>query len=141
MTIYNCRDNITLIDDTVHSHPQGVRAAIDVLSNIGKHRKIAIIGQMRELGDLREEEYRKVGEYVCEQEIDLLITYGFRTEEIGAQAKVKGISAENVYHFTNRDKLHELLSKIIKKDDTILVKGASKTNMFETVKFIDQTFS
>ena len=140
LTIYNCRDNITLLDDTVHSHPEGVRAAIDVLSNIGKHRKIAIIGQMRELGDLREEEYRKVGEYVCEQEIDLLITYGFRTDEIGTQAKVKGLPSENVYHFTNRDKLHELLSTIIEKDDTILVKGASKTNMFETVKFIDQTF-
>ncbi|WP_342511548.1 YheC/YheD family protein [Sporosarcina sp. FSL K6-1522] len=140
LTIYNCRDNITLLDDTVHSHPEGVKAAIDVLSNIGKHRKIAIIGQMRELGDLREEEYRKVGEYVCEQEIDVLITYGFRTEEIGTQAKGKGFPAGNVYHFTNKDKLHELLSRLIEKDDTILVKGASKTNMFETVKFIDQTF-
>ncbi|WP_084375174.1 YheC/YheD family protein [Neobacillus soli] len=140
LTIYNCRDNITLIDDTVHSHPQGVRAAIDVLSNIGKHRKIAIIGQMRELGDLREEEYRKVGEYVFDKEIDLLITYGFRTEEIGAQAKAKGFPANNVYHFTNRDQLHELLVRTVKKDDTILVKGASKTNMFDTVKFLDQTF-
>lgn len=140
LTIYNCRDNITLLDDTVHSHPEGVRAAIDVLSSIGKHRKIAIIGQMRELGDLREEEYRKVGEYVCQQEIDILITYGFRTDDIGAQAKIKGFPPENVYHFTNKDKLHELLARIIEKDDTILVKGASKTNMFEIVKFIDQTF-
>lgn len=140
LTIYNCRDNITLLDDTVHSHPEGVRAAIDVLSNIGKHRNIAIIGQMRELGDLREEEYRKVGEYVCAREIDILITYGFRTDEIGTQAKVKGFPSGNVYHFTNKDKLHELLSKIIEKDDTILVKGASKTNMFDTVKFIDQNF-
>ena len=41
---------------------------------------------MRELGELREEEYRKVGEYVQEKEIDVLITYGFRTEEIGQQA-------------------------------------------------------
>jgi UDP-N-acetylmuramoyl-tripeptide--D-alanyl-D-alanine ligase len=140
LTIYNCRDNITLLDDTVHSHPEGVRAAIDVLSNVGKHRKIAIIGQMRELGDLREEEYRKVGEYVYQQEVDILITYGFRTDDIGAQAKTKGFPPENVYHFTNKDKLHDLLAEIIGKDDTILVKGASKTNMFETVKFIDQTF-
>ncbi|MBE1553884.1 YheC/YheD family protein [Sporosarcina limicola] len=141
MTIYNCRNNITLIDDTVHSHPQGVRAAIDVLKAIGKQRKIAIIGQMRELGDLREEEYRKVGNYIHEQEIDVLITYGFRTEEIGEQAKAKGFPVKNSYHFTNRDKLHELLSNMINKEDTILVKGASKTNMFDTVKFIDQTFS
>ena len=141
LTIYNCKNNITMIDDTVHSHPEGVRAAIDVLVNLAKQRKIAIIGQMRELGDLREREYRKVGDYVQQQGIDLLITYGFRTEEIGAQAKRMGMPAENIYHFTDREKLHTLLSKVIRPDDTILIKGASKTNMFETVKFIDQNYS
>ena len=141
LTIYNCKDNITLIDDTVHSHPEGVRAAIDVLVNLAKHRKIAIIGQMRELGDLREKEYQKVGDYIQQQEIDLLITYGFRTEEIGAQAMKKGMAADNIHHFTDREKLHALLSKLIRQNDTILIKGASKTNMFETVKFIDQNYS
>ncbi|WP_107923787.1 YheC/YheD family protein [Lysinibacillus parviboronicapiens] len=140
LTLYNCRDQITVIDDTVHSHPQGVRAAIDVLTNIAKNRKIAIIGQMRELGDLREQEYRKVGEYICEQEIDILITYGFRTEEMGAAALAKGMNKANIYHYTNKDELHKLLEKIVKPHDTILVKGASKTNMFETVKFLDQTY-
>ncbi len=140
LTIYNCRDDITLIDDTVHSHPQGVRAAIDVLTNIAKKRKIAIIGQMRELGDLRQEEYRKLGEYIYEQDIDLFITYGFRTEEMGAAAKAKGMDPAKIYHFLNKDELHELLEKVIQPRDTILVKGASKTNMFETVKFLDQKF-
>ncbi len=140
LTIYNCRDNITVIDDTVHSHPQGVRAAIDVLTNIAEKRKIAIIGQMRELGDLREEEYRKLGEYVYEQDIDLFITYGFRTEEMGAAAKANGMDPAKVYHFLNKEELHELLEKIIKPHDTILVKGASKTNMFETVKFLDENY-
>ncbi|MDQ0215843.1 UDP-N-acetylmuramoyl-tripeptide--D-alanyl-D-alanine ligase [Oikeobacillus pervagus] len=140
LTLYHCRDNITVIDDTVHSHPQGVHAAIDVLTNIGKNRKIAIIGQMRELGDLREEEYRKVGDYVCEAKLDVLITYGFRTDEIGDHAKKKGFPPESVYHFTNKDLLHETLTKIIQEGDTILIKGASKTNMFETVKFLDQTY-
>lgn len=141
LTIYNCKDNITLIDDTVHSHPEGVRAAIDVLMNLAKHRKIAIIGQMRELGDIREREYRKLGDYIQQQGIDLLITYGFRTEEIGAQAKRRGMAADKIHHFTDREKLHALLMNLISKDDTILIKGASKTNMFETVKFIDQNYS
>ncbi|WP_082732028.1 YheC/YheD family protein [Sporosarcina sp. HYO08] len=140
LTIYNCRDNITVIDDTVHSHPQGVKAALDVLSTIGKGRKIAIIGQMRELGNLREREYRKVGDYVSQLGIDLLITYGFRTEEMGMQAKANGFNAKNIYHFTDKEKLHALLQSIVKKDDTILVKGASKTNMFDTVKFLDETY-
>ncbi|HEX5564019.1 MAG TPA: UDP-N-acetylmuramoyl-tripeptide--D-alanyl-D-alanine ligase, partial [Sporosarcina sp.] len=127
--------------DTVHSHPEGVRAAIDVLMNLAKHRKIAIIGQMRELGDIREREYRKLGDYIQQQGIDLLITYGFRTEEIGAQAKRRGMAADKIHHFTDREKLHALLMNLISKDDTILIKGASKTNMFETVKFIDQNYS
>ncbi len=136
LTIYRCKRNITLIDDTVHSHPQGVKAAIDVLSSIARRRKVAIIGQMRELGDLREAEYKKVGEYVTEQDIDIFITYGFRTDEMNAAAKAKGFNPQNTYHFTNKEKLHELLEKIIKQGDTILIKGASKTNMFETVKFL-----
>ncbi|MBS4172200.1 YheC/YheD family protein [Bacillus sp. FJAT-49736] len=140
LTIYRCKDNITVIDDTVHSHPQGVKAAIDVLCNIGNKRKVAIIGQMRELGDLRDDEYRKLGNYICEKDIDILITYGYKTEEIGKQAERKGFPKQNIYHFTDKEALHELLLKIIKRGDTILVKGASKTNMFDTVKFLDQTF-
>lgn len=140
LTIYNCRDAITVIDDTVHSHPQGVRAAIDVLTNIAKKRKVAIIGQMRELGVLREEEYKKVGEYIYEVGIDEFITYGFRTDEMSNAAIAKGMDPSKVRHFINKDELHAYLEKLIKPDDTILVKGASKTNMFETVKFLDQTF-
>ncbi|WP_404804118.1 YheC/YheD family protein [Lysinibacillus sp. S1] len=140
LTIYNCRDDITVIDDTVHSHPQGVRAALDVLKNIATNRKVAIIGQMRELGVLREEEYRKVGEYVYEIGIDEFITYGFRTDEMSNAAIAKGMDPSRVHHFINKDQLHALLEKLIKPHDTILVKGASKTNMFETVKFLDQTF-
>jgi len=139
LTIYNLRDDITVIDDTVHSHPQGVRAAIDVLTNIAKKRKVAIIGQMRELGVLREEEYRKVGEYIYEEGIDEFITYGFRTDEMSNAAIEMGMDPARVHHFINKDALHALLDKLIKPHDTILVKGASKTNMFETVKYLDQT--
>ncbi|MEK4170280.1 YheC/YheD family protein [Lysinibacillus sp. FSL L8-0312] len=140
LTIYNLRDDITVIDDTVHSHPQGVRAAIDVLTNIAKERKVAIIGQMRELGVLREEEYKKVGEYIYEVGIDEFITYGFRTEEMSNAAIVKGMDPSKVHHFINKDELHVLLETLVEPHDTILVKGASKTNMFETVKFLDETF-
>lgn len=138
LTLYHCRQQITVIDDTVHSHPQGAKAAVDVLKNISKKRKIAIIGQMRELGDLREAEYKKLGAYIAEQNVDVLITYGFRTEEIGAAAVEAGVSAKNVHHFLNKEQLHNLLDKLVKRGDTILVKGASKTNMFETVQYLDR---
>ncbi|MCH7322329.1 YheC/YheD family protein [Solibacillus sp. MA9] len=140
LTLYHCRNDILLIDDTVHSHPQGVRAALDVLGEIAKGRKVAIIGQMRELGDLREEEYRKLGAYIGDKKIDQLITYGFRTEEIGIAAQKSGIPAMNIHHFINKDQLHLFLKGMVRRGDTILVKGASKTNMFETIQFLDKQF-
>lgn len=140
LTLYHCRNDIVLIDDTVHSHPQGVRAALDVLGEIAKGRTVAIIGQMRELGDLREEEYRKLGAYIGDKKIDQLITYGFRTEEIGIAAQKSGIPAKNIHHFINKDQLHLFLKGLVRRGDTILVKGASKTNMFETIQFLDNQF-
>ncbi|SFC78101.1 UDP-N-acetylmuramoyl-tripeptide--D-alanyl-D-alanine ligase [Bacillus sp. OV322] len=140
LTVYNQKNDIILIDDTVHSHPEGLRAAIDVLANIGKQRKIAVIGEIRALGNLREAEYRKIGEFVYDKKIDLFITYGDQTETMGDQAKIKGFPAKDVYHFDDRNQLHEFLKEIIKKDDTILVKGASRANMYETIKFLKKAF-
>ncbi|MCP3762290.1 YheC/YheD family protein [Domibacillus sp. A3M-37] len=141
MTIYQLKESMTMIDDTVHSHPQAVIAAIDVLKNIAKGRKIAILGQMRELGDLRDEQYKKVGEYLAEQSIDLIITYGYRADAIGAGAIGASFPEESVKHFLDKDKMHEYLQEILQEKDTILIKGASKTNMFDTVAFLDTTYA
>lgn len=140
LTVFNRKNNITLIDDTVHSHPEGVKAAINVLSNIGKQRRIAVIGEIRALGELREAEYRKIGEYIFERNIELFITYGSQTNVMGEQAIKKGLTPENVYHFEDRNELHEFLKGIIQANDTILVKGASRANMYETIKFLKKTF-
>ena len=139
MTIYHLNESITLIDDTVHSHPQAVMAAIDVLKNIGPARKIAILGQMRELGDLQAEQYQKLGQYLVKQEIDIVITYGYRTEAIGTAAIISGMPPTHVKHFLDKEQMHDFLKELIHEHDTILVKGASKTQMFDTVKFISTT--
>ena len=70
---------------------------------------------MRELGELREEEYSKVGEYIQEKGIDVLVTYGFRTEEIGEQAKVKGFSAKIFIILPNKEEVKCVVEKIVKR--------------------------
>lgn len=140
MTIYDLKGSMTMIDDTVHSHPQAVMAAIDVLKNIAPARKIAVLGQMRELGDLRDKQYQKVGEYLAKQNIDLIITYGYRADAIGAGAIGASFPKESVKHFLDKDEMHEYLQEILQEKDTILIKGASKTNMFDTVSFLDTTY-
>lgn len=140
MTVYHLTNSITMIDDTVHSHPQAVMAAIDVLKNIAPARKIAVLGQMRELGDLRDEQYKKVGKYLAEQNIDVIITYGYRADAIGAGAIESSFPPKSVKHFLDKDLMHNYLLALLQEKDTILVKGASKTNMFDTVAFLDNAF-
>ncbi|MFC0523293.1 YheC/YheD family protein [Pontibacillus salicampi] len=139
MTMYHLNRNMTMIDDTVHSHPQAVMAAVDVLANIAKGRTIAILGQMRELGDLRDAQYQHIGEYVAEKNIDMVVTYGYRADAIGIAAKAAGIKEEMILHFLDKEKMHEALMERLQDNDTILVKGASKTHMFDTVKFLSDT--
>ncbi|MDQ0973058.1 UDP-N-acetylmuramoyl-tripeptide--D-alanyl-D-alanine ligase [Neobacillus niacini] len=137
LTIYHLKHSITLIDDSVHSTPQGVVAAIDVLKNISPNRKIAVLGRMIGLGDRRVEQYQKIGRYLVKQGIDMVITYGRYAKGIGYEAIDAGLPPENFKHFMDEEAMHEYLLNILQENDTILVKGASIMNMFNTVQFLN----
>jgi UDP-N-acetylmuramoyl-tripeptide--D-alanyl-D-alanine ligase len=139
LTIYNLNHSITLIDDSVHSTPQGVLAAIDVLNNIGPARKIAVLGRMIGLGDTRAEQYNQIANYLVSQGIDVLITFGKYAKEIGNYAISAGLPSKNFKHFSDKDSMHEHLLNILEENDSILVKGASILNMYDTVKFLTTT--
>ncbi len=142
LNLYHLRDGIIVIDDTVHAHPPAVKAAIDVLLQIGKGKKIAVLGSMSELGDRSEEEHEGIGRYVAERDIDLLYTYGNISVQIGAGALAAGFPPERVEHFTGlkRKLLHKELTKNIGPETTVLVKGASRLNLFETVTFLNDLY-
>ncbi len=135
LTVYHLNHSITLIDDSVHSTPQGVMAAIDVIKNISPARKIAVLGRMIGLGERRIEQYKKIGKYLVEQGIDIVLTYGRNARGIGYEAINSGLPPENFKHFMDREAMHEYLLKVLQENDTILVKGASIMNMYNTVEF------
>jgi UDP-N-acetylmuramoyl-tripeptide--D-alanyl-D-alanine ligase len=137
LTVYHLKHSITLIDDSVHSTPQGVIAAIDVLKNISPNRKIAVLGRMIGLGDRRVEQYQKIGKYLVKQGVDMVITYGRYAKGIGYEAIDAGLPRENFNHFIDEEAMHEHLLNVLQENDTILVKGASIMNMFNTVQFLN----
>ncbi|MEH7492898.1 YheC/YheD family protein [Neobacillus niacini] len=137
LTVYHLNQSLTLIDDSVHSTPQGVVAAIDVLKNISPSRKIAVLGRMIGLGDRRVEQYQKIGQYLVKQGIDIVITYGRYAKGIGLEAINAGLPPENFKHFLDEEAMHEYLLNVLQENDTILVKGASIMNMFNTVQFLN----
>jgi UDP-N-acetylmuramoyl-tripeptide--D-alanyl-D-alanine ligase len=138
LAIHRLKDGINVIDDTVHSHPPAVKAAIDVLLNLAKQKKMAILGSMPELGVRTYQDYKDIGRYVAEKKLDFLYTFGKSSLHIGEEAIKVGYPANQVKHYKQSylKVMHRELVQTIEPGLTILVKGASRLNMYETVKFL-----
>ncbi|MCC8066319.1 MAG: UDP-N-acetylmuramoyl-tripeptide--D-alanyl-D-alanine ligase [Clostridiales bacterium] len=123
-------DLFTIIDDCYNANPVSMKASLEVLQD-GLNRKVAILGDMGELGTEEEEMHRGVGEFAGGLDIDLCICTGPLSAHIA-----EGIHAVNpemkTVVFPNLQTLLAQLSSLICRDDTILVK-ASHFMHFEKV--------
>lgn len=125
----------TLIDDCYNANPASMRAAIDLLA-LAQGRKVAVLGDMFELGERKEALHGEVGEYAIKK-ADILICTGPLSRHMYEKAKEcqELFGSENkreVYYFADRDEMMRALSGILKKGDAILVK-ASHGMQFEKV--------
>lgn len=128
-------NNLTIINDYFNANHDSMKAGLETLNKIGAKRRVAILGDMLELGEYSEELHRKVGKEVVKNNIDILITVGNLSKFIAEEAKKMGL--KNAYSFDNNSECIANLNKIIKPNDTILIK-ASKCMWFgEIAKSIE----
>lgn len=111
-----------IVDDCYNANPVSMKAAIDLLTE-AQGRKVAILGDMFELGENERELHYGVGRYVAEKEIDLVLLAGELSTEM-ERAILAGGTKTQVVHYLTRDLLIEDLPNHIKKGDTILVKAS-----------------
>lgn len=121
----------TLLDDTYNSSPQSTLAALNLLDELDG-RKIAVLGDMLELGSYEEEGHRKVGLRVIDS-VDILITVGRLGRIIGQEAKKWGLPASAVHLLEDNSQAIELLMEIVAPSDVILVKGSRALHLEEVV--------
>lgn len=124
-----------IINDSYNANPASARAALQVLSeaSAGGSRKIAVLGDMLELGERSEASHREVGRAVNDAGVDLLAAVGERAKYIGLGAQEAGLPGGRVrYYRTAREAAGEL-KKIIAPGDVILVKGSRGMKMEEFV--------
>ncbi len=132
--------NFTVIDDTYNASPVSMRSAIDTLvSRSCQGRRIAVLADMKELGEERERLHREVGEYLGRLPVDLLITYGTLARHIreGALAVKPGLKA---VHFDDKDQLESWLSREQKPGDCLLFKGSNSMKLGDTAKHVCQCY-
>ena len=129
------KDGLKIIDDTYNASPESMRAAIDELMAIKGMRKVAILGDMLELGGEAKMYHEEIGAYVAFRGVDRLIAIGNLSEEM-AKAASRRMAAEQVCHFKNKENFLPELKKLIEPGDVILVKGSRGLAMEQIVKKI-----
>lgn len=122
--ILTTEDGVKIIDDTYNANPASMRGAIDTLFDIGEGRRIAVLGDMLELGDIAIKEHQAIGSILAEKGIDYLFTYGELGNYIGEGAKDSGMDNSSIFSYQDKAKLIEDLLDIITVNDTILVKAS-----------------
>lgn len=113
-----------LINDSRRANPASTIAGLITLSDLPGGRKIAVLGEMGELGNFSEEGHRLVGKRLAGLKIDFLVAIGPLTKFIVDEARKKGFSPKNSFWVVNVVEASEVLRKIIKKNDLIYLKGS-----------------
>ena len=145
--IYNIGD-ITVIDDCYNASPESMRAAIDVLCELSRQkggaRKVALLGDMRELGADTRLIHEQLGVYVAQKQIDCLFTYGVAAENIAHSAIKNGLRAENVYanvDVTNPLLSGEMLLEVLQPGDILLVKASRAMTAEKIINYIKENMT
>lgn len=137
-------EKYTIIDDCYNANPVSMKSSIDILTE-AQGRKVCILGDMFELGEKEKELHLEVGRYVCEKQIDALITIGNLSRFIEAGAheflQENAFSVQNKMQFVHFDTKEEAFSQMelyLQPKDSILVKASNGMKFHEIVNFLQE---
>ncbi len=131
-------NEITVIDDTYNANPSSMAAALNYLSEAaGEARKVAVLGDMKELGEQSGALHERLGHQAVAYRADHVFAYGEHAEDIAKGARDAGLPAENVHSFAKMEDLTEELTAFIAPEDWILIKGSRSTKMERVVEALE----
>ncbi len=135
MESYVTGDGITIINDSYNANPQSVEASIKTLAAMkSTARKVAILGDMMELGEHSEVMHYEAGEFIAKEKIDVLIAIGERAKGIQLGAVENGIPLS--YHYTNKNDALKNIKEILIPYDIVLIKGSRAGKLEDISDFL-----
>lgn len=113
-----------LIDDSYNASPAAVEEALSALQLLSsKGRRIAVLGDMLELGRYSAEEHERIGTLAASR-VDILVAVGVRSRATATAARAVGMGEDQVFAYDTSDEAAEVLEAIVQEGDTVLVKGS-----------------
>ncbi len=125
----------TLIDDTYNANPDSMASSLATLAK-AKGRKVAILGEMLELGEASAGEHIRIGRLTAELGVEILVAVGRISKEVADGAVAGGLPAGSVITFADKKETLCALRDILKEGDSILVKGSRGVALEEVVEGI-----
>jgi len=120
-----------VINDAYNASPMSMAAAIDTLMDVAQDRKVAVLGDMLELGEFGLEAHRQIGETVARCQVDVLVTVGELAAHIAASALEQGV--EIAVACKDHNEASIALKEVLIPGDTILIKGSRGMKMEKMV--------
>ncbi len=134
MQVFTTPDGITVLNDAYNANPTSMKAALIVLSDMAQEkRKLAVLGDMLELGTLAEMAHFEIGELVGDKEVDLLITVGQKSKRIAEGALSKGMSSGSIIPCHTIKEASVALTENVKPGDVILIKASRDIELEKVV--------
>ena len=135
MDIVRCKNGVTILNDTYNANPQSMRAAVDVLANYSGSYRVAVLGDMLELGDLGPMLHESVGKAVGGTPgIDCLVTVGQLGEYIAKGAKSAGMT--EVYDRPNKEEAKVVLAQVMQPSAVFLCKASRGMKFEELTEYL-----
>jgi len=124
------KNGVLIINDTYNASPESMFAALECLSTTKGSRKVAVLGDMLELGEESPALHETVGQYAAKKKLDALFVFGAESKKILEGAK--GVAT--LQHFDSKNMLIEELRNYVKPGDVLLIKGSRGMKMEEVVE-------
>lgn len=134
MDITELKNGVKIINDAYNASLESMQASLKYLAELKNNRKIAVLGDMLELGEYSQKLHEQVGKEVYQNKIDILMCSGEKAEYIAKKAKEMGMSEENIYYFKNKEEMTDKLKEIMKQGDVILLKASNGMRFFDIVE-------
>ncbi len=135
LTAVRTESGALLLDDTYNASPESMLAALNLLAELGG-RKVAVLGDMLELGQYEKQGHEMVGVRAAEV-ADSLVTVGTRGHIIATAARRAGLGSRKIAEFENQDEAIAHLRKSLTKEDVVLVKGSHSIRMDRIVAALE----
>jgi UDP-N-acetylmuramoyl-tripeptide--D-alanyl-D-alanine ligase len=138
--LFRLNRGIRVIDDSYNSNPKALASALKGLSGLPAKRRIAVIGDMLELGKNEAAFHRAAGEQAAESGWDVLVTVGLLGSHTAAGARGAGIPASRIFSFSDSSSAAEKVPGLLQEGDLVLVKGSRGVRTEQVVEKLKEAF-